>query len=178
MRQQTFPYDDNFNDDGADTPRKPKPVIPPGDISLTSRAKTLHLAQQWLQRAKYHTQAIDSCLEVKRFAAGISHAQASTELSLKILFLLFSPEKMTDSHDSQDISRLKRSLPQGLKSLPLAQLFLYSRFWLIFYTLTRYDYEPSFQASGQLFTASELKLAKKHAKQCLKAAQLCTAHLA
>ena len=61
-------------------------------------------------------------------------------------------------------------IPEKLKHLDFPKLYLYSKFWLSFYTVAKYGLEKIGVGPEKLFEKEEAELALKHADKCYFAA--------
>jgi hypothetical protein len=57
-------------------------------------------------------------------------------------------------------------IPERLKHLDFPKVYLYSKFWLSFYTVAKYGLEKLGVGAEKLFEKEEAELALKHADKC------------
>jgi HEPN domain-containing protein len=125
------------------------------------------LANDWLKRAKNKMDEGKQSVEKWHFAEAISAFQECIELSLKAISL-FLIEKYPRDHkfDEKEFKEVLDRIPENLKSFEFYKLYLYSKFWGNFYTISKYGLENFGIGANKLFGKEEAELAQKHADKC------------
>ena len=129
-----------------------------------------NLASSWLSRAKNKLDEGRESLDRFNYSEAISSFQECIELSLKAV-TLFLLDKYSKDHksDEKEFVEVLDNVPETLKNLEFHKLYLYSRFWGNFYTVSKYGLETFGVGAQELFEKEEGELAKKHADKCYSA---------
>ena len=110
-------------------------------------------------------------LKYGQYPESISASQECIEFSIKAIFLLLQKEyPKTHEFKEEDFEAILNKIPDKLKHLDFPKLYLYSKFWLRFYTVAKYGLEKLAVGADKLFEKEEAELALKHARKCGSAA--------
>ncbi|MGB9760039.1 MAG: HEPN domain-containing protein, partial [Thermoproteota archaeon] len=105
------------------------------------------------------------------YPESISASQECIELSIKAIFLLLQKEyPKKHEFEEEEFEAILEKVPEKLKYLDFPKLYLYSKFWLSFYTVAKYGLEKIGIGPEKLFEREEAELALKHARRCYYAA--------
>jgi HEPN domain-containing protein len=93
------------------------------------------------------------------YSESISASQECIELSVKAIFLLFQKE-YPRKHEfrEEEFEDILKMIPAKLKYLDIAKVYLYSKFWLQFYTVAKYGLEKLGIGADKLFGKEEANL--------------------
>ena len=138
---------------------------------VTKASESIGMAESFLHRAWNKLEEARNHLKQWHFPETISSCQECIELSIKAIFLLLG-EKYPKKHDfsEEEFEEVLRKIPSELKHLEIPKLYLYSKFWLQFYTVAKYGLERMAVGPEKLFGKEEAELAIKHAEKCRSAA--------
>lgn len=128
-------------------------------------------AQSYLRRANNKLdEARNQSKEKFNYAESVSSSQECIELSLKAVFL-FLGEDFPKTHEfkEQDFIKLLSKIPEELKFYNFPRLYLLSKFWSSFYTVSKYGLEKLEIGADELFKDKEANLALNHAEECYSA---------
>jgi HEPN domain-containing protein len=139
---------------------------------MSDKKKLLSMAESFLERAGHKLDEAREHLKMFHYAESISSSQECIELSIKAIFLL-SQEEYPKKHefDEEEFERVLSRIPRSLEYLEFHKVYLYSKFWLQFYTVAKYGLEKLGVGADKLFEKEEAELAIKHAERCRYVAQ-------
>ncbi|MGC9086434.1 MAG: HEPN domain-containing protein [Thermoproteota archaeon] len=133
--------------------------------------KNIQMAESFLKRASNKLSEAEECLEKWDYPESISASQECIELSIKAIFLLLQKEyPKKHEFEEEEFEAILEKVPEKLKYLDFPKLYLYSKFWLSFYTVAKYGLEKIGIGPEKLFEKEEAELALKHAHRCYSAA--------
>ncbi|MGC1121171.1 MAG: hypothetical protein WBA22_08755 [Candidatus Methanofastidiosia archaeon] len=72
----------------------------------------------------------------------------------------------------EEFEAILKKIPDNVEYLNFPKLYLYSKFWMSFYTMAKYGLEILGIGADKLFGKEEAELALKHAEKCESAARL------
>ena len=131
--------------------------------------KSINMAESFLHRAWNKLDEAREHLKKFNYPESISASQECIELSVKAIFLLFQKE-YPRKHEfrEEEFENILKMIPAKLKYkyLDIAKVYLYSKFWLQFYTVAKYGLEKLGIGADKLFEKEEADLALKHADRC------------
>jgi HEPN domain-containing protein len=106
------------------------------------------------------------------YSESISASQECIELSIKSTFILLKGG-YSKKHDisEEEFEVALKEVPENLKHLEFPKLYLYSKFWSQFYTISKYGLEKIGIGADKLFEKEEAELALKHAEKNIDAAR-------
>ena len=133
---------------------------------MAEQAKNIEMAESFLKRAWNKLDEAKKHLESWHYPESISASQ-DIELSIKAIFMLLQ-EKYLKRHEfsEEEFEAILKKIPEKLKYLDFHKLYLYSKFWLSFYTVAKYGLEKIGVGPEKLFEKEEAELALKHAEKC------------
>jgi HEPN domain-containing protein len=133
--------------------------------------KSTKMAESFLHRAWNKLDEAKEHLKHFHYAESISSSQECIELSIKAIFLLLQKE-YPKKHEfkENEFEEILKKIPEQLKYLGFPKLYLYSRFWLQFYSVAKYGLEKIGIGPEKLFEKEEAELALKHANKSKYAA--------
>jgi HEPN domain-containing protein len=135
--------------------------------------KNIQMAESFLKRAWNKLNEAKSYLENYHHSESISASQECIELSIKAIFLLLQKEyPRKHEFEEEEFEAILKKIPEKLKYLEFSKLYLYSKFWLNFYTVAKYGLEKIGIGPEKLFEKEEAELALKHADKCYRAASM------
>jgi len=134
---------------------------------MAEQAKNIEMAESFLKRAWNKLDEAKKRLESRHYPESISASQECIELSIKAIFMLLQ-EKYPKKHEFSEgeFEAILEKIPEKLKYLDFHKLYLYSKFWLSFYTVAKYGLEKIGVGAEKLFEKEEAELALKHAEKC------------
>jgi HEPN domain-containing protein len=129
--------------------------------------KSINMAESFLHRAWNKLDEAGKHLKKFNYSESISASQECIELSVKAIFLLFQKE-YPRKHEfrEEEFENILKMIPAKLKYLDIAKVYLYSKFWLQFYTVAKYGLEKLGIGADKLFGKEKAELALKHADRC------------
>ena len=138
---------------------------------MAEQAKNIEMAESFLKRALNKLGEAKEHLKSWHYPESISASQECIELSIKAIFMLLQ-EKYPKKHEfsEEEFEAILKKIPERLKYLDFHKLYLYSKFWLSFYTVAKYGLEKIGVGAEKLFEKEEAELALKHAKRCYEGA--------
>jgi HEPN domain-containing protein len=129
--------------------------------------KSINMAESFLHRAWNKLNEAGEHLKNFNYSESISASQECIELSVKAIFLLFQKEyPRRHEFREEEFEDILKMIPAKLKYLDIAKVYLYSKFWLQFYTVAKYGLEKLGIGADKLFGKEEAELALKHADRC------------
>ena len=133
--------------------------------------KNLEMAESFLKRAWNKLSEAKEHLKRCNYPESISASQECIELSIKAVFMLLQKE-YPKKHEfkEEEFEEILKKIPDKLRYLDFHKLYLYSKFWLSFYTVAKYGLEKLGIGPEKLFEREEAELALKHAEKCESAA--------
>jgi len=135
--------------------------------------KNIQMAESFLKRAWNKLNEAKSYLENYHHSESISASQECIELSIKAIFLLLQKEyPRKHEFEEEEFEAILKKIPEKLEYLEFSKLYLYSKFWLNFYTVAKYGLEKIGIGPEKLFEKEEAELALKHADKCYHAANM------
>jgi len=134
---------------------------------MAEQAKNIEMAESFLKRAWNKLDEAKKRLESRHYPESISASQECIELSIKAIFMLLQ-EKYPKKHEfsEEEFEAILKKIPERLEYLDFHKLYLYSKFWLSFYTVAKYGLEKIGVGPEKLFEKEEAELALKHAEKC------------
>jgi len=134
---------------------------------MAEQAKNIEMAESFLKRAWNKLDEAKKRLESRHYPESISASQECIELSIKAIFMLLQ-EKYPKKHEfsEEEFEAILKKIPERLEYLDFHKLYLYSKFWLSFYTVAKYGLEKIGVGPEKLFEKEEAELALKHADKC------------
>jgi len=133
--------------------------------------RAIKLAESWLERAWHKLDEAKEHLKLSHYAESISSSQECIELSIKVVFLLLRGEyPKRHEFKEEEFEAILNKVPEKLEYLEFPKLYLYSKFWSNFYTVTKYGLEKMGVGANKLFEKEEAELALRHAERCKSAA--------
>jgi len=134
---------------------------------MEEQAKNTEMAESFLKRARSKLDEAKGYLESYHYPESISASQECIELSIKAIFMLLQ-EKYPKKHEfsEEEFEAILKKISDKLKYLDFHKLYLYSKFWLSFYTVAKYGLEKIGVGPEKLFEKEEAGLALKHADKC------------
>jgi HEPN domain-containing protein len=119
----------------------------------------------------YEFNEIEEYLKKLNHAESVSASQECIEPSIRAIFILLQ-EGFPKRHEfkEEEFEAILEKIPGKLKHLDFHRLYLYSKFWLNFYTVAKYGLEKIGVGQEKLFEKGEAELALKHADKCASAA--------
>jgi HEPN domain-containing protein len=138
---------------------------------VSEEEKSMNVIESFLRRARNKLDEAREHLKKFNYSESIPASQECIELSVKAIFLLFQ-EKYLRKHefDEEEFEKILKMIPDRLIYLDLPKIYLYSKFWSQFYTITKYGLEKFGVGADRLFENEEVELALKHADRCEYAA--------
>ena len=104
--------------------------------------KSINMAESFLHRAWNKLDEAREHLKKFNYPESISASQECIELSVNAIFLLLQKEYPRE-HEfrEEEFENILKMIPAKLKYLDIAKVYLYSKFWLQFYTVAKYGLE-------------------------------------
>jgi HEPN domain-containing protein len=129
--------------------------------------KSMNIIESFLRRARNKLDEAREHLKKFNYPESISASQECIELSVKAIFLIFQ-EEYPRKHEfsEEEFEKILKNIPNELKHLDFPKIYLYSKFWLQFYTVAKYGLEKFGIGADKLFEKEEAELALKHADKC------------
>jgi len=136
------------------------------------------MVESFLNRAWHKLDEAKDHLKRLHYPESISASQECMELSIKAIFLLLQ-EEYPKRHDfkEEEFERILEKVPESLQYLNLPKIYLFTKFWLNFYTIAKYGFEKLGVGPEKLFGEEEANLALKHAEECRMAASQIESHV-
>jgi len=130
------------------------------------------LVESYFKRAFNKLSEAEQHFKYIHYPESISAAQECIEFSIKAMFLLIKGD-FPRKHEftEEEYMEVFRQIPEKLGASDYAKLYLYSKFWLGFYTIAKYGLEKLGIGADKLFEREEAELALKHARRCWSAGQ-------
>ena len=133
--------------------------------------KSIEMAESFLKRAWNKLNEAKQHLKSFNYPESISASQECIELSIKAVFMLLQVEyPRRHEFKEEEFEEVLKKIPEKLRYLDFPKLYLYSKFWLNFYTVAKYGLEKIGVGPEKLFEKEEAELALKHAERCWSAA--------
>jgi len=127
----------------------------------------MEIAESFLRRALNKLAEAKEYLNKLYYPESISASQECIEFSLKVIFLLLQKEyPKKHEFSEEEFENALKKVPEKVKHLDFPKIYLYSKFWLQFYTVAKYGLEKIGVGPDKLFEKEEAELALKHAKRC------------
>ena len=134
---------------------------------MAEQAKNIEMAESFLKRAGHKLDEAKGYLESYHYPESISASQECIEFSIKAIFMLLQEEyPRRHEFNEEEFEAILKKIPDKLKYLDFHKLYLYSKFWLSFYTVAKYGLEKIGVGPEKLFEKEEAELALKHADKC------------
>ena len=138
---------------------------------MEQKQKSLEMAESFLKRANNKLDEAEQHLKSWHYPESISASQECIELSIKAIFMLLQEEYPKRHEFKEDeFEAILEKIPEKLRHLDFPKIYLYSKFWLNFYTVAKYGLEKLGVGPEKLFEKEEAELALKHADKCYSAA--------
>nr|MDO8080351.1 HEPN domain-containing protein [Candidatus Freyarchaeota archaeon] len=114
--------------------------------------KLMAMAVSFLNRTENKLYEAENHLNGYNYPESVSVAQECKELSIKVPFLLLQ-EKYPKRHEFEEdeFVVILKKIPEKLEHLNFPKLYLYSKFWLNFYTTAKYGLEKLGVRAEKLF---------------------------
>jgi len=138
---------------------------------VEQKQQSMEMAESFLKRAWTKLDEAKHHLKSSNYPESISASQECIELSIKAIFMLLQKEyPRKHEFKEEEFEVILEKIPEKLKHLDFFKLYLYSKFWLNFYTVAKYGLEKIGIGPEKLFEREEAELALKHANKCESAA--------
>jgi len=133
---------------------------------MSSEDKSLSLAESHLRRASLKLEEARDHFERGNYPETVTSAYECIDLSVRAMMML-SESAITKKKKfkEKDFSVLYENLPDELKELNIARIYLLFRLWGEMTNLAKYGSETLGAGPEKIFTAQEARFALQHAEE-------------